>query len=297
MQFIKVALFRWYYRWANRRAWKTTDFSDISSRDMAVGGEAGELPARLYQPKSIDDGAGLVVYFHGGGWVIGDLETHDGFCRRLTQDTGNVVLAIDYRLAPEAVYPAAALDCIAATRWAIAHRVELGTGSGPLIVAGDSAGANLSAVVAQQLGAELDGQCLIYPVTRHYEPPTQSYLDNATGYVLTLSVMQWFWDSYYPLNGEPLTADNVPLAVLEGVSPRNDTTAAMVITAQHDPLLDEGNAYAAALQQAGIACEHHYYPGEQHGFVCSEGRTGGHNDAMEKITRWMKSLPAAGEPA
>lgn len=290
MQFIKVALFRWYYRWANRRAWKATDFTDISSRDFVVAGENGELDARLYQSAQLTAAAGLIVYFHGGGWVIGDLETHDGFCRRLAQETGNAVVAIDYRLAPEAVYPAAALDCIAATRWTIEHRAELCAGSGPLIVAGDSAGGNLSAVVAQQLGAELDGQCLIYPATRHYEPPTQSYLDNATGYVLTLSIMHWFWNSYHPPSSEPVTALNAPLVVLEDAPVRPDTAPAIVITAEHDPLLDEGNAYFNALQQAGISSEYHYYPGEQHGFVCSEGNTPGHVDAMAKISQWMKAL-------
>ncbi len=287
MQAIKVILLRCFYRLINWWAWRGTDFSDVSSESLHIEGSQGDIPARVYRGNKRPANS-LLIYFHGGGWVIGDLKTHDPFCRRLVQETGATVVAIDYRLAPEHHCPAAAIDCIDATRWLTARRAELGLEGAPVFVAGDSAGGNLAAVVANQHResyiAELRGQVLIYPATRHYLPPAASYIENATGSGLTRSMMEWFWDTY--LGGSaPPEGDAAALSLLP--APEPGTAPALVITAGLDPLRDEGADYARAVDQAGIHCTHELYFTEMHGFVCSEGPTAGHANAIQLISGWM----------
>lgn len=288
MQGIKVILLRWYYRIVNWWAWRGTAFPGINSEDLVIDGSQGNIPARLYRSQNSDASA-LLIYFHGGGWVIGDLKTHEPFCKRLVQETGAVVVAIDYRLAPAHRCPAAAIDCIEASRWLVGQRRELNLEGLPVFVAGDSAGGNLAAVVANQAGetyqAELRGQILIYPVTRYYEPASPSYIENATGYGLTRSLMEWFWDTYLGKQEAP-TGDAAELSLLQ--TPGPGTTPALVITAGLDPLRDEGADYARGLDHAGIACTHELFMQEMHGFVCSDGMTPGHEQAMNLISGWMQ---------
>jgi acetyl esterase len=199
------------------------------------------------------------VLFHGGGWVIGDLETHDNMARAIARDSRAVVVSVDYRLAPEAPFPAAVEDALAATRWAAAHLDELG-GSPSLAVAGDSAGGNLAAVVAQELRTEIAAQLLIYPATDMLgEHPSRTA--NGTGYFLETSTMEWFFGHYashvtdVDARLSPVLADD-----LSGLPP------AVVVTAEYDPLRDEGEAYAAALAAAGIRVEARRFDGMIHGF-------------------------------
>jgi acetyl esterase len=234
-----------------------------SVEEVVVPGPAGELDARVYRP----EGSGplpTIVLFHGGGWVIGDLDTHDAMARSLCRDCEAVVVSVAYRLAPEAPFPAAVDDAEAATRWVAERLPELG-GSDRLAVAGDSAGGNLAAVVAQRLrdsgGPRLCGQLLVYPavdVTGDYA----SRWENAEGYFLDLPTMAWFLDHY---------AADVALHEDPRISPLRHTDLsglppAVVVTAEFDPLRDEGEAYAAALDEAGVEVEVRRFGGMIHGF-------------------------------
>jgi acetyl esterase len=234
--------------------------------NRSIPGPAGAIPVRVYAADGIATPAPALVYFHGGGWVIGSLETHDPFCRALANRTGAVVVSVDYRLAPEARYPAAAEDCYAVTRWIAEHGAELGIDGTRLAVGGDSAGGNLAAAVGlmarDRKGPALRHQLLIYPVT-DADFATASYRDNADGYMLTRDVMQWFWNHYVPDAGQRRDAYAAPLRAvdLSGLPP------ATVQTAEFDPLRDEGEAYAKRLQGAGIATTLTRYDGQIHGFA------------------------------
>ena len=229
---------------------------------------AGSIPIRVYRPAGVADTTRLpvLVYFHGGGWVIGDLDTHDTLCRQLTAEAGISVVAVDYRLAPEHKFPAAADDAWAALSWVVAHAGELGVDAGKLAVGGDSAGGNLAAVVALQArdaGApKIALQVLIYPVT-DVGAETQSYRDLADGYMLTREGMRWFIAHYLgkPQEAEDWRASPTRATSFAGVAP------ALVITAGYDPLRDEGDAYAQKLRAAGVSVDHISFGGMIHGFV------------------------------
>jgi len=232
------------------------------TEELTVPGAVGELRARLYRP----EGEGpfpTVAFFHGGGWVIGDLDTHDLMAREVCRGSRAVVVSVDYRLAPEHPFPAAAEDAVAAARWIAGHAAELG-GNDSFGVAGDSAGGNLSAVVAQQLraaGVPVAAQFLIYPAV----DPTGSYasrVENAEGYFLEKRSMDWFYRHYVPEVvdvKDPLLAP-LHAADLGGLPP------AVVVTAEFDPLRDEGEAYAEALRTAGVPVDVQRYAGMIHGF-------------------------------
>jgi acetyl esterase/lipase len=241
----------------------------VNVRNSSVPGPADAIPVRHYTPVR-SDGTGpepLLVFFHGGGFVVGDLETHDDLCRLLCRDAGVHVMAIDYRLAPEHPAPAAIEDCYAAYRWAREHAAELGADPSRVAVGGDSAGGNLSAVVCQL--ARNDGialpalQLLLYPAT-NFAGDTRSKTLFADGYFLTKKDMDWFRDNY--LDGSSLdTADPriSPLLAddLTGLPP------AMVLTGGFDPLRDEGNQYADALAAAGVPVDHRQFGQLVHGFA------------------------------
>ena len=231
--------------------------------DRTIPGPNGPIPIRVYTPGSATGAA--IVYYHGGGWVIGGLDTHDPTCRALANAAGTTVISVDYRLAPEHKYPAAAEDCYAALRWVAEYGREIGIDPSRLAVAGDSAGGNLAAVTAllarERRGPALRFQLLIYPVTdRRFDTP--SYRDNAEGYFLTTKQMQWFWNHYLERadQGDEASASPMRAKDLAGLPP------ALVITAEYDPLRDEGEAYAARLREAGVPAELVRYDGQIHGF-------------------------------
>lgn len=233
-----------------------------SLEDITVPAPDGDLDARVYRPESTGP-APTVMLFHGGGWVIGDIETHDNMARSICRDCSAVVVSVDYRLAPEAPFPAAVDDALAATRWVGERLADFG-GSDRLAVAGDSAGGNLAAVVAQQLrdsgGPQLAGQLLVYPavdVTGEYPSRTE----NAEGYFLDVPTMAWFINHYA---AEAAVHEDPRLSPLRG-----DLTGlppAVVVTAEYDPLRDEGEAYAEALSRAGVPVEVKRFDGMIHGF-------------------------------
>jgi acetyl esterase len=223
----------------------------------------GGLPVRIYWPTTTKD-LPIIVYFHGGGWVLCDLDTHDRACRQLALGADAVVVSVDYRLAPEHRFPAAADDALAAVQWAAASARSLGADPGRLAVAGDSAGGNLAAVAALRArdegGPPIAFQLLIYPVIDAARD-TASYKENATGYFLTVDHMQWYWEQYVGPDDDPFHPYASPIrGDLRGLPP------GLVITAELDPLRDEGEAYAAALRDAGVAAEHRRYDGGFHGF-------------------------------
>ncbi len=230
--------------------------------NRVIPGPGGDLPVRIYQPDTDGDHP-LLVYFHGGGWVIGDLDTQDEFCRQLCAGSGAVVVSVDYRLAPEDPFPNGLEDCYAATRWAVENARTLGATADMLAVGGDSAGGNLAASVCllarERGGPTIHHQLLIYPVTDN-DLDTGSYRDNAEGYLLTRDMMGWFWEQYAPgQSADPLAS---PLkAELTGMPP------ATVITAEYDPLRDEGQAFAERLSAAGVPVEQREFKGMIHGFI------------------------------
>jgi len=233
--------------------------------NRTVPGPRGEIPVRIYTPEGRAPFP-VLVYFHGGGWVIGNLDTHDPLCRHLANAAGCVVVSVDYRLAPEHPYPAAAEDAYAATRWTAANAVALGTDAARLAVGGDSAGGNLAAVVALMArdrgGPPLVFQLLVYPVTDTPASDHPSYRENADGYFLTRDMMHWFWSHYCGRDVDVADAYLCPLRArdLGRVAP------ALVITAEFDPLRDEGEAYAGRLREAGVPVRLRRYPGMIHGF-------------------------------
>jgi acetyl esterase len=229
------------------------------TRDLDADG----VPVRLYRPNDRTD-LGLLVYYHGGGWVLGGLESHDDVCRRLANAMAHAVLSVDYRLAPEHPFPAPLTDSLNALRWAHANASSIGIDPARIAVGGDSAGGNLAAVVAQLQPVPLRHQMLIYPVT-DARRGSQSYVDNAEGYRLTAASMKWFCDHY--LSGGHGSEDDprvsplcAPDTALVGAPP------ALVITAEYDPLRDEGEEYARRLIAAGVPCTLTRYYGQIHGF-------------------------------
>jgi len=232
--------------------------------DRAIPGPGPEVPVRIYTP----GGGGpfpVLVWFHGGGWVVGDLETADGTARRLTAQAGCVVVSVDYRLAPEAKFPAASEDCYAVTQWVAGNAGSIDADPGKIAVGGDSSGGNLAAVVSLMArdrgGPSLAFQLLVYPViARDFD--TGSYRQNGEGYALTTDAMRWYWDLYLRDDADASDPHAAPLLAkdLSGLPP------ALVITAEFDPLRDEGEAYAQRLQAAGVDVTQRRYDGMIHGF-------------------------------
>ena len=227
--------------------------------DRTIPGPAGGIAVRLYR----NDGAhGVVVFFHGGGHTIGGLDTHDQVCRQLAAQSGATVVAVDYRLAPEHPFPAALDDAWAAVRWADAHRSELGGSADVrLVVGGDSAGGNLSAVaslLARDAGLDVAAQLLVYPVVDMADE-RPSMLENGSGYILDVETMDWFRKCYAAASDD-WRASPLRAASLAGVAP------ALVITAEFDPLRDQGAAYAAKLAADGVEVTHTLYDGMAHTF-------------------------------
>lgn len=257
-------------------------------RDIKIG-EGGAIPARLYRPLGSAPNAALpaLIYFHGGGWVIGDLDTHDVVCRQIANGSGGAVVSVDYRLAPEHKFPAAVEDAIAATAWIAAHGATLGIDTARLAVGGDSAGGNLAAVVALDArdrdGPKLIQQTLIYPATES----TMSHPSHerfAEGLLLTRPTMKWFLGHY--LRGAEDLAD-WRVSPLRATSLAN-LPPALVLTAGYDPLCDEGEDYAARLAAAGVPVTRVRVEGMIHGFLTMGKLIPAANEAVAMIAAALK---------
>jgi acetyl esterase len=263
-----------------------------SVQPLAIPSPAGSIPARLYTPKALrkaNDLAPCLVFFHGGGWVIGDLDSHDVVCRKLADEGQLIVISVDYRLAPEHKFPAAIDDAIEATKWIAGNAKQFGIDATRLMVGGDSAGGNLAAVVAIAArdgnGPGIAGQVLIYPAT-DFAMTHPSHREPETSILLTHSVIKWFRDHY--LNGAADAGDwrasPARATTLSGLPP------AYVLTAGADPLRDEGDEYAARLKEAGVPVTYRTFPGQFHGFFTMGKLLQQANVAASEIAVWLKAL-------
>jgi acetyl esterase len=241
--------------------------AQIEDRTIPAG-TGGDLKLRIFRPEGSSGTLPVVMYFHGGGWVLGDADTYDHYMRELTNGSGAAVVFVEYSRSPEARYPIALEECFAATKWVAAHGNELNVNSSQIAVAGDSAGGNMAAVVCllakQRGGPEIAAQVLIYPATGHVFDST-SFQEFATGYFLTQETSQWFWQQYTggaAVEHEPTACPlQATLDQLKGLPP------ALVITGECDVLRDEGEAYARKLIQAGVTVTCTRYLGAIHGFM------------------------------
>lgn len=237
-------------------------------RDLSAPGPGGAIPLRLVRPAGADDAAALptLLYFHGGGWTIGDLDTHDVLCRSLCAASGCAVLSVDYRMGPEHPFPAAVDDCLAVTRFARAQAAELGIDPARLAVGGDSAGGNLAAVVCLALRDAKEAlpafQLLIYPAT-DMRAVAPSHRSNAQGYLLTADSVGYYRSQYLPDAGEWADWRASPLLATDHAH----LPPALVLTAGFDPLRDEGRQYADALSGAGVATQYVCFERQIHGFI------------------------------
>lgn len=258
------------------------------TEDILIPG-APSVPARVYRPIERQSD-GLVVFLHGGGFVVGNLETHDHVCRDLCRRAGLVVLAVDYRLAPEGKFPAAVDDSLNATRWAAHNAAHLSVNQGSIIIAGDSAGGNLAAVTAIRLrdegGPPLRGQLLIYPVTDYHTPGTASYFTYAGGYSLTRAAMIRFWREYLADESDGTHVDAAPLRATD----LTNLPPALVMTAEFDPLRDEGEAFARKLMDAGVTVTLKRYDGLIHGFFRMAAVSKLANSAIDDAVAWMHQV-------
>ena len=254
--------------------------------DRTIPGPAGEIPVRVYRPGP-EVPLPALVWFHGGGWTIGSLDTHDNTCRALANAVACVVVSVDYRLAPEHKFPCAVDDALAATRWVAEHAADLGVDPARLGVAGDSAGGNLAAVVsllARDAGTpNLAFQLLVYPVT-DYEFESESMTANATGYFLELESMRWFYRQYLndETDGDDWRFSPIRAADLAGAPP------AFVLTAEFDPLRDQGEAYARRLEAAGVPVEVRRYDGVFHGFFGMREVIEPAQEAFDDVTKAVR---------
>jgi acetyl esterase len=261
-----------------------------SVEDLKIPGRQGQIPIRIYTA----EGSGVrpvIVYYHGGGWVVGNLETHDNVAGYLANASGGIVVSVDYRLAPEHPFPAAVEDAYAALEWASGNAAQLGGDPGRIAVAGDSAGGNLAAVVSlmarNEDGPRVSCQALIYPVTDLLSFETGSHRDFAAGFFLTKEAMEWFRSHYLQ---DPEDRRN-PYASPLLAQDHGNLPPAVVVTAQFDPLRDEGEAYAAKLGQAGVPVEVIRYDGMIHGFVSFLGLLDQAEDALDRVADRIRRAP------
>jgi len=259
---------------------------------LTIPSSTGSIPARIYTPKTLRKANGLapaLMFFHGGGWVIGDLDSHDVVCRKLAHEGELLVISVDYRLAPEHKFPAAVDDAVAATKWIAENAKQLGIDAARLTVGGDSAGGNLAAVVALAArdggGPQIAGQVLIYPAT-DFAMSHPSHREPETSVLLTHSVIKWFCNHYLRGAGDidNWKASPARATMLAGLPP------AYLLTAGADPLRDEGDEYARRLKQAGVAVTYRHFPGQFHGFFTMGKLLQQANVAASEIGVWLKAL-------
>lgn len=255
--------------------------------DTTCPGLAGALPLRIYTPESkgVNTSLPVLLFLHGGGFVIGDLETHDKVCRTLCHHAGMLVVAVDYRLAPEHPFPAASDDAEAALRWVLVHATALGGDANRIAVAGDSAGAQLALVAARRVrAANVRALGLIYPVAQHPDEPSPSYAEN-DGKFLTTGVMQWFMDSY--LGGQAEVLQHPDYALLKS-GEFEALPATWVATMGHDPLRDEGHALAQRIANAGVAVAHQHYPSAIHACIHFTAVSPVGLKVMTDLAQWLR---------
>ncbi len=267
-----------------RRTGKKAEWP-VTASDFDFPGPEGGLRARLFRPRTSDDAPlPVLIFFHGGGWCIGDVDTHDPVCRQLAHEAGCAVFSVDYRVAPERRFPAAVEDCFAGVRFVAAENQRLKIDPARMAVGGDSAGGNLAAVcaiLARDAGIRLAGQVLVYPAT-DWVTPYRSREDYAEGFLLTEEAMQWFGGNYIDASQHAdWRASPILAADLSRLPP------AVVICGECDPLLGESRAYAEKLQQAGNTVTFHLHPGMIHGFLMMGGMISAADTAVGQSARFL----------
>lgn len=259
-----------------------------SSKPLSIPAPHGTIPARIYTPKTLRKVGGLapcLVFFHGGGFVIGDLDTHEVVCQKLAHEGELIVISVDYRLAPEHRFPAAVEDAVTATGWVAARAGDLGIDASRLIVGGDSAGGNLAAVVAltaRDGGPKLAAQMLVYPATE-FARKHPSHREPETSILLTHTVIPWFY-AHYVADPDDWRASPARAKSFADLPP------AYVLTAGADPLRDEGDEYARLLKDAGVPVTYRHFPGQFHGFFTMGKLLNQANVAVTEIGAWLKTL-------
>ena len=259
-----------------------------STEDRTLPGPRGAIRIRIYRPEGASGPRPVTVFFHGSGFVICSIESHDAMCRQLCRRSQTVVVSVGYGLAPENKFPAGPDDALAATRWVGANAASFGGDASRIALAGDSAGGTMAAVTALRIrdegGPKIAAQLLLYPVTDHPSTGHASYAERASGYGLTRDAMHWFWSHYLPdaeagahPHASPLRAQS-----LHGLPP------AYIVTGGYDPLRDEGEAYAKRLEQAGVAVRSIRYDAMNHGFLFWVGLIDESTRAMDDACAWLK---------
>ncbi len=262
------------------------ELARVEDRRVTLAGRS--VPVRIYTPPGAGPFSGI-VYFHGGGFVIGDLETHDPLCRQVAVRTGSIVCAVDYRLAPEHPFPAAADDALLAARWFLGQAEHLGADGGRVFVMGDSAGGTLATVTAlglRDVAPPLRGQILVYPITDHVEAGSASYDAFAEGYGLTRESMRWFMRHYV---SDPAEATDPRVCPLRMPSLRR-LPPTFVVTAEYDVLRDEGERYAARLREDRVEVTFARADGLHHGFIRLFGILEECGHWIDRIGAWMRRL-------
>ncbi len=258
-----------------------------SAEDRTIPGPRGEIRIRIYRP-DLENGRPVTVFFHGSGFCICSIDTHDAMCRQICRRGGTVVVSVDYGLAPENPFPAGPDDAYAAVLWTAAHAASFGGDPTRLAVCGDSAGGTMAAVSAirarDENGPAIKAQMLLYPVTDHYTGGHASFEERGSGFGLTADGMRWFWDFYVPSTDQ---------AGHPHVSPyRAGSLAGLpkcyLITAEYDLLRDEGEAYGRRLRDAGVAVDHVRYADMNHGFLNWVGLFDRPSEAMDALAAWIR---------
>ncbi|MEM8493085.1 MAG: alpha/beta hydrolase [Pseudomonadota bacterium] len=292
----KVTLLRRYYRFANWKAWRAPNVEKDPGR-LHIHTGSVLLKAQLYRGARASQRP-IIVYFHGGGWVLGDLQTHHAYCRALSDASGATLLAIDYRRAPENPFPGAQDDCLGAATAIAEGGIDLGPSNGTIMLAGDSAGGHLALCTALEangeLATKLAGLILTYPVVDHYSQEYPSYTECAKGQVLTRDFMEWFWNLYLagldPASSQSLRAYPIRSDNLAALPP------SLICTCGRDPLRDEGIAMKDRMLTAGVDTMYEHYPDSEHGFACSQGTGRDYDLWLERCASWVRNQAEGGEP-
>ncbi|HSW14278.1 MAG TPA: alpha/beta hydrolase [Solimonas sp.] len=298
MELFKLKILRWLAPLMVRFKWRGRVPPGVVAEPLQIVSGETSVPARCYRPEGAAGPLPVILYFHGGGWVGLDLDTHDPLCRDLCRHSGHMVISVDYRIAPEHPFPAGVQDCLGALDWLVQNAAGLGGDVSRLSVAGDSAGGNLAAVVALEARRRhpgvLKGQILIYPATDHpAHADWPSYRSHGgKEYPLTLEGMKDLW-RLYTTNSSlwPTGAGSHDLATPYRVQDLGGLPPALLLIAEEDLLRDEGIAYGQRMQEAGVSVQVKTYPGQKHGFIGMEP-TEAHLQAMADVKAWTQGLHA-----
>ena len=289
---LRLKLFRLIVRLMPFFFWRNKTPQSLTLEEQVFSANNHRIELRIYRPQG-EGPFPVILYFHGGGFILGSLNSCDPLCREIAANAGHIIVSVDYRLAPEHPFPAAAHDAVTALVWLAENGAGMGCDMNNMFIAGDSAGGNLAAVAAREARKThpglLRGQVLLFPVTHHYSHETASYREHLKTRSLNRATMVWFWDTYYQNNrilseGEFTHPLSTPLAMED----HENLPPALIIVAEDDPLRDEAIAYAEKLQAADNDVTLSVYPGVEHGFIGYMGPTAEHRKGIMEISQWLK---------